>query len=377
MIEVRNLTKIYGDHTAVDHISFSLAGGKVYGFLGPNGAGKSTTMNMICGCLAPTEGEVFLGGVSVQEEPELAKSAIGYLPEIPPLYTDMTAREYLSFVSEAKGMRGEDIRRDVDAAIAEVGLDVLQHRLIRNLSKGYRQRVGIASAMLGEPEIIILDEPTVGLDPAQIIEIRRLIRKLGETKTVILSSHILQEISAVCDHVLIIANGKLVANNDIDSLRAYLGTSAVLTFRARGERKKIDAVLEGIEEVTGFTAHTIEPGHYTYKLDMPAVSDRISEKLFFAFAAAGIPLYELTAGETSLEDVFLRLTGGETDGSDTRLFGEAAPAVAPRAKKSAPQTKKTARPAPKKAEPRQRRQAHGEYTSLFGSDDKTDKGGTR
>ncbi len=378
MIEVKNLTKQYGDHLAVDHISFTLAGGKIYGFLGPNGAGKSTTMNMICGCLAPTEGEVYIDGVSVQDDPLTAKSAIGYLPEIPPLYTDMTPREYLSFVSEAKGVYGEDVRRDVTAAMEATGLTHMQDRLIRNLSKGYRQRVGIAEAMLGDPEIIILDEPTVGLDPAQIIEVRNLIRKLGETKTVILSSHILQEISAVCDHVLIIAGGKLVADNAIGELSAYLGAQSVLTLRVRGDRTKIEQILTATEGAGTFSARTLDSGHYEYKLDAPAFSDQTLETLFFSFGKAGIPLLSMHVAETGLEEVFLRLTeaakNGTADIKNPLLFA-AAPAPAahkPKQKKARAKTAaKTAVPAPRTAKPK--RQAHGTYTSLFSGDENEKK----
>ena len=370
MIEVRHLTKQYGDHVAVDDLSFTLAGGKIYGFLGPNGAGKSTTMNMITGCLAPTSGEVFINGASVQDDPQTAKSAIGYLPEIPPLYTDMTPREYLTFVAEAKGVMGEDVRRQVDAALAETHLVDMQDRLIRNLSKGYKQRVGIAQAMLGDPDIIILDEPTVGLDPAQIIEIRSLIRRLGKKKTVILSSHILQEISAVCDHVLIITHGKLVANNHIEKLGAYLGAKSVLTLRARGERARIDHIVEKIEGVTGHSVRMLEPGHWEYKLDAPSFTDRICEKIFFAFADARIALLSMSANETSLEDVFLRLTGGTDSTQSTTdtslLFGAEEASANKVEKKARPVARKKPTPAPKRE--KQKKQAPGSYTSIFGDD---------
>ena len=205
MIEVKHLTKRYGKHTAVDDISFTVQDGCIYGLLGPNGAGKSTTMNMITGYLAPTGGTVAIDGHDVQEEPKEAKACIGYLPEIPPLYTDMTVQEYLLFVSELKGKKKKADRvQDVAQAVQRAGLQEMEKRLIRNLSKGYRQRVGIAAALLGSPKVIILDEPTVGLDPAQMIEIRNLIHDLGETHTVILSSHILSEVQTICDRVLII-----------------------------------------------------------------------------------------------------------------------------------------------------------------------------
>ena len=213
MIQVEHLTKRYGGHTAVDDISFTVEDGCIYGLLGPNGAGKSTTMNIITGYLSATDGTVTINGHDIAEEPAAAKACIGYLPEQPPLYQDMTVREYLLFVAELKGTRKKADRiAAVENACARTGLQEMEGRLIRNLSKGYRQRVGIAGALLGTPKVIILDEPTVGLDPAQMIEIRSLIHDLGKTHTVILSSHILSEVQTVCDRVLIIAHGKLVAH---------------------------------------------------------------------------------------------------------------------------------------------------------------------
>ena len=232
MIEVRDLVKRYGGHVAVDHLSFTVEKGQIYGFLGPNGAGKSTTMNIMTGYIGLTEGDVIVNGHNIVEEPEAAKRCIGYLPEIPPLYTDMTVTEYLRFAAQLKkvpkGERAEQIRRVVELTHIE---DV-QHRLIKNLSKGYRQRVGLAQALLGFPEVIILDEPTVGLDPKQIIEIRDLIRSLSGDHTVILSSHILSEVQEVCDQVLIINHGKLIASGSPAELEEKLaGTSLSLTVK--------------------------------------------------------------------------------------------------------------------------------------------------
>lgn len=222
MIEVKNLVKKYGDHIAVDHLSFTVEEGHIYGFLGPNGAGKSTTMNMITGYIGPTEGSIMINGHDMLENPEEAKKCIGYLPEIPPLYTDMTPLEYLRFAAELKGIARNKKEEEVQKVIADAKLEAVSDRLIRNLSKGYKQRVGLAQALLGYPEVIILDEPTVGLDPAQIIEMRGLIRSLGKKHTVILSSHILSEISAVCDDVLILSHGKLVSRPYFDkSLQLY------------------------------------------------------------------------------------------------------------------------------------------------------------
>ena len=218
MIEVKNLVKRYGDHLAVDDLSFTIEEGKIYGFLGPNGAGKSTTMNMITGYIASTSGDIFIDGHNILEEPEQAKKCIGYLPEQPPVYGDMTVEEYLKFVSELKKIPKERRMSDISEVMELVKITDMSHRLIKNLSKGYRQRVGLAQAILGYPEVIILDEPTVGLDPKQIIEIRDLIKSLKEKHTVILSSHILSEVSAVCDYILIISHGKLVASDTPDNL---------------------------------------------------------------------------------------------------------------------------------------------------------------
>ena len=218
MIKVKNLSKSYGPVPAVKDISFTVKEGFIYGLLGPNGAGKSTTMNMICGCLATTKGEIFVNGHSITDEPIEAKRSIGYLPEIPPLYTDMTPFEYLEFVGLAKGLRREDLYNEIEYVMNKTGIDAVCDRLIKNLSKGYRQRVGIAQAIMGDPDIIILDEPTVGLDPIQIIEIRNLIRELGEEHTVIISSHILQEIEAVCDRVIMISQGRIVADDTLEAL---------------------------------------------------------------------------------------------------------------------------------------------------------------
>ena len=225
MIEVSHLTKYYGSFLAVDDLSFTIKDGHVYGFLGPNGAGKSTTMNIMTGCLSPTEGKVTVCGYDILEQPLAAKRCIGYLPEQPPLYLNETPEEYLTFVGEAKGLRGGELRRQIDEVIDQTKLTPMRHRLISALSKGYKQRVGIAQALLGQPQVIILDEPTVGLDPLQIIEIRDLIRRLGEKHTVILSSHILSEVQAVCDKVLIISKGRLAAYDDTDKLTAQRGES--------------------------------------------------------------------------------------------------------------------------------------------------------
>ena len=243
MIEVKNLTKRYGDNLAVNNLSFTVEKGKIYGFLGPNGAGKSTTMNIITGCLAATSGTVIINGHDIFEEPVEAKKCIGYLPELPPLYMDMTPREYLTFVAQAKGIDRADREYQINFAMEKTQITGVQNRLIKNLSKGYKQRVGIAQAMLGEPEIIILDEPTVGLDPNQIIEIRDLIRSLAEDHTVILSSHILTEVTEVCNYVMIIAHGRLIASDTIENLSTYLVGSNILKMTVKGDINRIRMAL--------------------------------------------------------------------------------------------------------------------------------------
>ena len=222
MIEVQNLVKMYGDHTAVDHLSFRIEKGHIYGLLGPNGAGKSTTMNIMTGYLGATEGKVLIQGHDILKEPELAKKSIGYLPEQPPVYMDMTVREYLQFAAELKKIPKKEREKQMNDVIRMTGIREVENRLIQNLSKGYRQRVGLAQAILGFPEVIILDEPTVGLDPKQIIEIRELIRELAKEHTVILSSHILAEIQEVCDYIMIISKGKLVASDTPENLEKLL-----------------------------------------------------------------------------------------------------------------------------------------------------------
>lgn len=250
MIEVKNLVKKYGNHTAVKNLSFTVEKGQVYGFLGPNGAGKSTTMNIIIGYLSATSGEVLINGHSIFEEPEEAKRYIGYLPEIPPLYLDMTVKEYLFFAAELKKIPKKDRAKNVKEAMEMTMITQMENRLIKHLSKGYRQRVGLAQAVLGYPEIIILDEPTVGLDPKQIIEIRDLIKKLSEKHTIILSSHIMQEISAVCDHILIINKGELVAEGTPEQLTELAQPTQEVKLRVKGNKSAIENVLKGMKKFT-------------------------------------------------------------------------------------------------------------------------------
>ena len=253
MIEVKNLVKKYGDHTAVDHLSFTVEKGQIYGFLGPNGAGKSTTMNIMTGYLGATDGEVLINGHDILKEPEAAKKSIGYLPELPPLYMDMTVMEYLKFSAELKKIKKEDREQEIEKALKLVKLADVQDRLIKNLSKGYKQRVGLAQAILGFPEIIILDEPTVGLDPKQIIEIRELIRELAKEHTVILSSHILAEIREVCDYIMIISKGKLVASDTPEHLEELMNGSDTIHIETRAEKETVREILSGLKDIEDVT----------------------------------------------------------------------------------------------------------------------------
>ena len=257
MIEVKNLVKKYGDHTAVDHLSFTVEKGQIYGFLGPNGAGKSTTMNIMTGYLGATDGEVLINGHDILKEPEAAKKSIGYLPELPPLYMDMTVMEYLKFSTELKKIKKEDREAEIEKALKLVKLADVQDRLIKNLSKGYKQRVGLAQAILGFPEIIILDEPTVGLDPKQIIEIRELIRELAKEHTVILSSHILAEIREVCDYIMIISKGKLVASDTPEHLEELMNGSDTIHIETRAEEETVREILSGLKDIEDVTLSLI------------------------------------------------------------------------------------------------------------------------
>ena len=308
MIEVNNLVKRYGDHTAVDHLSFKIEKGKIYGFLGPNGAGKSTTMNMITGYIASTEGTVTIDGHDILDEPEQAKKCIGYLPEMPPLYFDMTVLEYMNFVADLKKIPKDKKKSMVAEVMEMVKITDMKKRLIKNLSKGYRQRVGLAQAILGYPEVIILDEPTVGLDPKQIIEIRDLIKSLKEKHTVILSSHILSEVSAVCDYVLIISHGKLVASDTPENLGKLAEGSNTLNLIVKGEKDKICTALGQIEGVKNVTAADAKE-EYAWNVTVSTNEDSdVREEVFFKMADAKCPILEMQSKKVSLEEIFLELT---------------------------------------------------------------------
>ena len=322
MIEVKNLVKKYGNHTAVDHLNFTIEEGHVYGFLGPNGAGKSTTMNIMTGYLGATEGEVLINGHDILKEPEEAKKQIGYLPELPPLYMEMTVREYLEFVAELKGIAKNKREESINEVEKMVKIWEVENRLIRNLSKGYRQRVGLAQAVLGFPEIIILDEPSVGLDPKQIIEIRELIRKLSEEHTIILSSHILSEVSAVCDYIMIINHGKLVASDTTENLMNHSLGSNTLELTVKGEKQDVEKMLRDVEEIQKLEWKSGENEKTVSMVITTEEKTDIREKLFYMMAEAKMPILNMQFTKVSLEDIFLELTQNETapvpDEQDTK-----------------------------------------------------------
>ena len=307
MIEVKNLVKKYGNHTAVDHLNFTIEEGHVYGFLGPNGAGKSTTMNIMTGYLGATEGEVLINGHDILKEPEETKKQIGYLPELPPLYMEMTVREYLEFVAELKGIAKNKREESINEVEKMVKIWEVENRLIRNLSKGYRQRVGLAQAVLGFPKIIILDEPSVGLDPKQIIEIRELIRQLSKKHTVILSSHILAEVREVCDYILIISKGKLVASDTPENLERNLGDSDLIEIETKASPDEVRRILETVDGIRSISTKHLENGITWAKIQEKKNTD-IREKVFQAFAQNHQPLLKLNPLQVSLEDVFMELT---------------------------------------------------------------------
>lgn len=326
MIEVTNLTKKYGNHLAVEDLTFRVEKGQIYGFLGPNGAGKSTTMNIITGYLAATSGTVKINGFDVLKEPEEAKKHIGYLPELPPVYGDMTVKEYLYFVADLKKVPKKERAEQIEKIMAMTGVTEMQKRLIKNLSKGYRQRVGLAQAIVGFPEVIILDEPTVGLDPKQIIEVRDLIRELGKNHTIILSSHILFEVSAICDRIMIINHGKLVACDSPEGLQALIKSEDELNLLVKGDEENARAALSGIEEIVsveisrpeaksqdeGENAEALTEGYLKIKLLIKR-GENIKEKIVDVLAENKMPIYEMEYTQKTLEDIFLELTGRAED----------------------------------------------------------------
>lgn len=318
MIEVQNLSKHYGDKRAVDDISFVANDGEILGFLGPNGAGKSTTMNMLTGYISSTSGKALIDGVDILENPIKAKKNIGYLPELPPLYMDMTVKEYLNFIYDLKKCKLPRVSHLKDIC-GLVKIDHVYNRIIRNLSKGYRQRVGLAQALVGNPPVLILDEPTVGLDPKQIIEIRTLIKRLGKNHTVILSSHILSEVQAVCDKIIVINEGKIVADDTETNLSDRLTGSHILTAKIEGEYDKVAPLVLGIEGAEVCRQINERDGVVEYRIESEEGVD-IRRELFLTMAKNDLPILELKTAEMSLEDIFLKLTIG--DGIDDIKGGE-------------------------------------------------------
>ncbi len=307
MIEVKSLSKKYGKHVAVDDVSFTINKGEIVGFLGPNGAGKSTIMNILTGYISSTSGSVSIDGYNILEQSEYAKRRIGYLPEIPPLYPDMTVTEYLYFIYELKKVRFPK-KAHIEEILGLVKIDNVANRLIKNLSKGYRQRVGIASALVGNPDVLILDEPTVGLDPKQIIEIRELIAKLGKNHTVILSSHILSEIQAVCKRILIINGGKLVANDTAENLSKNLSSDHSLVVRVLGPEAEVTKILQSIKNIESVVSQGLrEDNAYEYLLT-PKENCDIRRDVFERLAERNRPILNLSSNELTLEQIFLRLT---------------------------------------------------------------------
>ena len=377
MIEVKNLTKLYGMNVAVDNVSFVVEAGHVYGFLGPNGAGKSTTMNIICGCLSATEGQVLIDGVDIYDEPLAVRKKIGYLPEIPPLYKDMTPNEYLRFVAGTNKV--ENVDKEIKRVSELTSIRDVGNRLIRNLSKGYRQRVGIAQALIGDPDIIILDEPTVGLDPVQIVEIRSLIRSLGADHTVIISSHILSEISATCDHVIVISHGRIVADDSLENIDRNLGEREVLTVEARADEEKMKRCLSGVAGISNISS-SASPYGTKLEIEVEKGSD-IRESVFNAFVAAKIPLVRLSSDSMTLEQIFLKLINEEHIASDSDKAASSGEISSSKPRVSDPSTKKSSSPddspyyerKPKKQKNTIRDEEYAGYYTLFGNPDDTGK----
>ena len=309
MIEVSNLVKKYGDHTAVDHLSFQIEKGKIYGFLGPNGAGKSTTMNMITGYIASTEGKVMIDGHDILEEPEAAKKCIGYLPEMPPLYFDMTVLEYMKFAADLKKIPRNQKDKQIKEVMDMVKITDMKDRLIKNLSKGYRQRTGLAAAILDFPDIIILDEPTVGLDPKQIIEIRELIRTLAKDHTVILSSHILAEVQEICDDILIISKGKLIAEGSPDELEELTHGKETIELTILANETSVKQVLSDFSDIDDVNWLDVSKDSCHIQINTNKASQEICADLSLKFAQKKMPVTQMFVNKATLEDIFLELTG--------------------------------------------------------------------
>jgi ABC-type multidrug transport system, ATPase component len=313
MIQVDNVTKRYGTRAALSDISFTVNEGEILGFLGPNGAGKTTTMNIITGYISATEGTVKVDGVDILEQPNEVKKKIGYLPELPPVYQDMTVDEYLTYVGKLKKVDSAKLSESINQIMDVVKITDVRHRLIKNLSKGYKQRVGLAQAIIGDPEVLILDEPTVGLDPKQIIEIRNLIKELGKKHTIILSSHILSEVSAVCDRVLIINKGQIVVSGTPEELSKRLSYSNKLSLRVKGNAEAIIKTINAINGIESVENNgMLEAGTIDVLVEAKKGSD-IREPLFNALSKAGLPILMMKSVDLTLEEVFLQVTNQEEE----------------------------------------------------------------
>jgi ABC-2 type transport system ATP-binding protein len=313
LIQVENVTKRYGQRVAVDHLNFTVNRGEILGFLGPNGAGKSTTMNIITGYLSATEGLVKLDGHDILEEPQAVKKQIGYMPELPPLYMDMTVQEYLSFVCDIKGVARSRRKENMDRSMELLKIIDVRGRLVKNLSKGYKQRVGIAQALIGTPPVLILDEPTIGLDPQQIIETRNLIRDLGKEHTIILSSHILPEVQAVCTRVLIINRGKIVASDTPENLSRGMSGDNRLAVRVAGSEKEALAVARGVPQVLkADCSGSREAGTVDLVIEARKDAD-VRREVFLAFARGNLPLLMMKSMDLTLEEIFLNLITEEKE----------------------------------------------------------------
>lgn len=314
MIQAEDLVKKYGSHIAVDHLSFTVEQGQIYGFLGPNGAGKSTTMNILTGYIAAGSGTVMVNGYDILKEPEKAKKCIGYLPETPPLYTDMTVLEYLLFVAELKKVPKKERKSQVEDIMEKIQLSEMKDRLIKNLSKGYKQRVGLAQALVGYPEVLILDEPMVGLDPKQIIEMRDFIKSLAGKHTVILSSHILSEVSAVCDHIMIISQGRLMASGSPEQLQEMMQSKVEIEVTVLGNEQLVEEVLGGMEELESYSIHPAQEAGSVRVLACTKENMDIRKEISLALSGAGLVILSMNRREKSLEDIFLKLTAEEEGG---------------------------------------------------------------
>lgn len=316
MIQAEDLVKKYGSHTAVDHLSFTVERGQIYGFLGPNGAGKSTTMNILTGYIAADSGAVRVNGFDILKEPEKAKKCIGYLPETPPLYTDMTVSEYLLFVAELKKVPKKERKDQVGDIMEKIQLSEVKGRLIKNLSKGYKQRVGFAQALVGYPEVLILDEPMVGLDPKQIIEMRDFIKSLAGEHTVILSSHILSEVSAVCDHIMIISQGRLMASGSPEQLQEMMQSRMEMEVTVLGEEQSVKEILDKMEMVESYSIHPAQEEGSIKVLVCTKENEDIRKEVSVALSGAGLVILSMNRREKSLEDIFLELTAEEEGGAE-------------------------------------------------------------